>query len=172
MNYLYLRNEVSQTQNKYCEVIRETSYKYFPNKNLDNLVFKNYLASKEKEELKNENDDAEEIIGKIKNRTVFAEAKLNFSPAKGENFENGIKRLRMVYEEKTDKLEKTMDEFKNILENYYRKKIQNAKIFQLNSMDYPNSNQSIMNITTEHNEKLKLLRELYQEKLKSFEQVK
>lgn len=65
-----------------------------------------------------------------------------------------------------------MDEYKNILENYYRRKIQNAKNFQLNSMDYPNSNLSIMNITTEHNEKLKQLRELYQEKLKSLEQVR
>jgi hypothetical protein len=64
-----------------------------------------------------------------------------------------------------------MDEIKIILENYYRKKIQNAKNFQLNSMDYPNSNLSIMNITTEHNEKLKQLRELYQEKLKNLEQV-
>ena len=52
-----------------------------------------------------------------------------------------------------------------------KKKIQNAKNFQLNSMDNPNSNLSIMNITTEHNEKLKQLREIYQEKLKNFEQV-
>ena len=97
--------------------------------------------------------------------------KLNFVPSKNESFENGIKRLRMQYEEKTEFLEKIMDEYKNILENHYRKKIQNAKNFQLNSMDFPNSNLSIMNITTEHNEKLKNLRELYQEKLKSFEQV-
>ena len=64
-----------------------------------------------------------------------------------------------------------MDDYKNLLENYYRMKIQNAKNFQLSSMDNPNSNLSILNITTEHNEKLKQLREIYQEKLKSFEQV-
>ena len=167
---LSFRNELASLQNKFSEILRETSFKYFPNKNIDNLIFKNIVASP-KEEVKNENQDAEDIISSIKNRSVFSEAKLNFVTIKNENFESGIKRLRRLYEEKTEVLEKQMDDHKNILENYYRKKIQNAKNFQLNSMDYPNSNLSIMNITTEHNEKLKLLRELYQEKLKNFEQV-
>jgi hypothetical protein len=122
-----------------------------------------------KEEVKDESPDADLIIQKIKNRNIFSDYRLNYNPVKNENFETAIKRLRSLYEEKSEKLEKNMDEFKNILESFYRKKIQNAKNFQLNSMDYPNSNQSIMNITTEHNEKLKQLRELYQEKLKAFE---
>ena len=162
-------------QSRYLEILRDCSYKYFPNKNIDNLIFKNYLRNTKegnsKEEAKNENDEAEEIIHKIKNKSIFYEAKLNFVPSKNESFENAIKRLRSLYEEKTNKLEKIMDEYKNLLENHYRKKIQNAKNFQLNSMDNPNSNLSIMNITTEHNEKLKQLREIYQEKLKNFEQV-
>jgi len=116
--------------------------------------------------------EAEEILRRITNKSIFSDTKLSFTPLKNENFENGIKRLRLVFDEKTETLEKVMDEYKNILENFYRKKVQHAKNFQLNSMDYPNSNLSMMNITTEHNEKLKQLRELYQERLKIFEQVK
>ena len=116
--------------------------------------------------------EAEEILRRITNKSIFSDTKLSFTPLKNENFENGIKRLRLVFDEKTETLEKVMDEYKNILENFYRKKVEHAKYFQLNSMDYPNSNLSMMNITTEHNEKLKQLRELYQERLKIFEQVK
>lgn len=162
------RKEISLLQKKFNELLKETSFKYFPNNNIENLVFKD---RNNKEEIRNEIEEAEEIIQKITNKTVFSDTKLTFLPQKNENFENGIKRLRSSYEERTETLEKNMDDYKNILENYYRRKIQNAKNFQLNSMDYPNSNLSIMNITTEHNEKLKQLRELYQEKLKSFEQV-
>jgi len=163
-----IRKEVSLIQKKYTDILKETSFKYFPNNNIDNLIFKEIGF---KEEVRNENEEAEEIIQRITNKTIFSESKLTFLPQKNENFENGIKRLRSAYEERTENLEKNMDVYKNILENFYRRKIQNAKNFQLNSMDYPNSNLSIMNITTEHNEKLKQLRELYQEKLKSFEQV-
>jgi len=123
-----------------------------------------------KEEIVKESDVAEDIIKKIGNKTIFSDIKLNFIPSKSETFENGIKRLRVVYEENTDYLEKQMDENKNVLENFYRKRIQSAKNFQLNSMDFPNTNLSIMSITTEHNEKLKLLREIYQDKMKSLEQ--
>lgn len=148
------------------------SYKYFPKKSIDSIVFNRQALSPPREETRNENIEAEEVVSKIKNRHIFSDSKLTFYPVKNENFEASIKRLRSTYEEMSEKLEKQMDYYKDILESHYRKKIQNAKNFQLNSMDYPNSNLSIMNITTEHNEKLKQLREQYQEKLKSFEQVK
>jgi hypothetical protein len=160
-------------QKKYTDLLREAASKYFPIKSIDNMIFKNQNHNHNhlKEEIR-EPDSAEELIKKITSKTIFSDIKLNFVPSRSESFENGIKRLRLIYEERTENLEKQMDENKSKLENFYRKKIQNAKNYQLNFIDFPNSNQSIMNITSEHNEKLKLLREIYQDKMKSLEQVR
>ena len=87
-------------QQKYVETLRECSYKYFPNKNIDNLIFNNYLCI-QKEEVKNENEEADEIIQNLKKKSIFSEAKLNYVTSKNESFENAIKRLRILYEEKT-----------------------------------------------------------------------
>jgi len=161
--------ELGLLQNKYSDILRETAIRFFPVKSVDHIIYKNSNSMVSKEEIK-EIDPAEDLIKRISNKTIFSDIKLLFVPSKTESFENGIKRLRQIYEEKTEDLEKQMDENKNVLESHYRKRIQNAKNFQLNSIDFPNSNLSIMNITTEHNEKLKLLREVYQEKMKSLEQ--
>ena len=44
---------------------------------------------------------------------------------KGENFEDAVKRLRSHYELISDNLEKSMDDLKTILENYFRNKVTN-----------------------------------------------
>ena len=64
-----------------------------------------------------------------------------------------------------------MNYFKINLENYYRKKIQKTRNARMDNMEMINESLPIMNITTEHNDKLKMLREAYDEKLKQFEQV-
>lgn len=118
------------------------------------------------------NDDRDDIIRKIKSATIFNEIRFIFNQDAYENFENNLKILKQLYENRVDYLEKNMDYFKSYLENYYRKKIQKTRNNHLDNVDLMNENLPIMNITSEHNEKLKMLRELYDAKLKELEQVK
>jgi hypothetical protein len=116
-------------------------------------------------------DDGEILISKINTNTIFNDIKFMFNVDPYEIFENNIKNLKQIYEEKIDLLERSMDFYKNSLENFYRKKIQKTKSSFMDNMDLMNDNLPIMNITSEHNDKLIILRELYDHKLKEFEHV-
>jgi hypothetical protein len=116
-------------------------------------------------------EDGEILISKIKTNTIFNDVKFIFNVDPYEIFENNIKILKQIYEEKIDLLERSMDFYKNSLENYYRKKIQKTKSSFMDNMDLMNDNLPIMNITSEHNDKLIILRELYDHKMKEFEHV-
>jgi hypothetical protein len=117
------------------------------------------------------NDDRDDTIRKIKGGIIFKEIRFNFNPNAYENFENNVKILKQIYEDKVGSLEKNMDYYKSYLENYYRKKIQKTRNSHMENIEYAGDNFPIINITSEHNEKLKMLRELYDEKMKEMEQV-
>ena len=85
------------------------------------------------------------------------------------NFEDNVNNLKAVYETKVDTLEKTMDYYKSYIENFYRKKIQQTRNTNMESVVLIEGNLPIMQITSEHNDTLKRLRELYDMKIKELE---
>lgn len=115
--------------------------------------------------------DDEEIVKKINDKTIFDSIDLLFKLYSYENKENNLRILKHSYEEKIENLEKKMDYFKAYLENFYRRQIQKTRISHLNDIENSNEKMPIIMITSEHNEKLKTLRELHKEKLKQLEQV-
>jgi hypothetical protein len=117
------------------------------------------------------NDDKDDIIKKVKNGQIFYDIRFNFAHNAYENFEKNLKILKNIYDNKVDTLEKNMDYFKSYLENYYRKKIQSTRNNHMENIELINQNLPIMSITSEHNDKLKMLRELYDFKLKELEMV-
>ena len=111
----------------------------------------------------------DEIIDKIILGKIFDSIALNYLPKSNEGFEDNVKTLKKTYETKVDTLEKTMDYYKSYIENYYRKKIQQTRNTNMDSVELIEGNLPIMQITSEHNEMLKKLRELYQRKMKDLE---
>lgn len=111
----------------------------------------------------------DEIIDKIILGKIFDSIALNYLPKSNEGFEDNVKTLKKTYETKVDTLEKTMDYYKSYIENYYRKKIQQTRNTNMDSVELIEGNLPIMQITSEHNEMLKKLRELYQKKMKDLE---
>ena len=116
-------------------------------------------------------DDSDEVIKKIKNAAIFRDIRFIFNPNIYENFENNIKLLKENYEDRIDTLERNMEYYKSYLENHYRKKIQKTKNNFMDNIELISDNLPIMNITSEHNDKLRILRDLYDEKLKELEHV-
>lgn len=114
--------------------------------------------------------DSDEIIEKINSGSVFNEINFFFVKNESETFEMNVRRLKEIYEQEIKELENKMNFFKTYIENYFRKKIQQAKNNHLNSLQiydhFP-----IMNFTSEHSNSLKGLRELYEKKSKQLEQV-
>jgi hypothetical protein len=156
------KNELAQLQNKYRDIIKDSCGRLFPR--ISQELFEDGSPT-----LSEEKDD---IIRKITQGIIFKEIRFIFQVNSYDHFENNIKSLKQTYEEKIDTLEKNMDFFKSHLENFYRKKIQNTRNTKLDDMEFMNRVESpVMMITSEHNEKLKLLRELYDSKLKELEQV-
>ena len=113
------------------------------------------------------NDD--DIIDKIRNGKIFDSIVINYVPKSFENFEDNVKTLKQTYVSKVDTLEKTMDYYKSYIENFYRKKIQQTRNTNMDSVELIEDNLPIMQITGEHNEMLKKLRELYDAKVKDLE---
>lgn len=116
------------------------------------------------------NTETDEILRKIDLRVIFDDIKLTFSKNLHCNFEDNIKDLKSRYEVKLDCLDKNMEYFKSYIENYYRKQIHYTR--QMDQKDFLKEKLPIMNITYQHNEKLTLLRGLYDQKLKELETVK
>ena len=134
------------------------------NSNENNQNLNNYLT----QEI--ENFDNDDIIEKIKEGTIFNSITLNFQSTSN-IFEENVKNLRATYESKIDILEKTMDYYKSYIENYYRKKIQQTRNTNMDSVELIEGNLPIMTITNEHNNSLKKLRELYDSKIKELETI-
>ena len=80
-----------------------------------------------------------------------------------------MKNLKNLYETRIDNLEKTMDYYKGYIEKFYRKKIQQTSNTNMDNVDLFDGNLPIMQITTEHNDSLTKLRELYDNKIKDLE---
>ena len=111
----------------------------------------------------------DETIEKIKNGKIFDDINLDYNPNSSDNFENNVKNLKSLYESKVDSLEKTMDFYKGYIEKFYRKKIQQTSNTNMDNVDLFDGNLPIMQITTEHNDSLTKLRELYDNKIKDLE---
>ena len=114
----------------------------------------------------------EDIIEKINDKSIFDDINFVFKLYSHENKENNLRILKRTYEEKVETLEKKLNNFKSFIETFYRKQIQKSKISNYDHLDNIDQNSPIIMITSEHNEKLKILREVYKEKLKGLEQVK
>ena len=111
----------------------------------------------------------DDIITKIKQGTIYDSIVLNYIIKSSTNFEDNVNNLKAVYETKVDTLEKTMDYYKSYIENFYRKKIQQTRNTNMESVVLIEGNLPIMQITSEHNDTLKRLRELYDMKIKELE---
>jgi hypothetical protein len=114
----------------------------------------------------------EDIIDRINNKSIFDDINFVFKLYSHENKENNLRILKRTYEEKVETLEKKLNNFKSFIETFYRKQIQKSKKSHYDHLENVDENSPIIMITSEHNEKLKILREVYQEKLKDLEQVK
>ncbi len=117
-------------------------------------------------------DENDEVVKKIKTKSIFRDIRFAFNSNIYDNFENNIKLLKQNYEEKIDTLERNMEYYKSYLETHYRKRIQKTKSNFMDNIELISDNLPIMNITSEHNDKLRILRELYEEKLKELEHVR
>jgi hypothetical protein len=152
--------------NKYKEQVIENSYMNFN----DNINLNTPNKNENSENTKIILDT--EILIKINEQSIFDDINLIFKIYSFETKENNLRILKRNYEEKLENLEKMMEHYKNYLENFYRKQIQKSKNSQFDNLENINENLPMITITSEHNEKLKMLRELHQEKLKQLEQVK
>ena len=83
---------------------------------------------------------------------------------------NNIENIKKLYSEKIEELEKAMEHWKSYIETYYRNKIK--KINEgggLEIMGLIDGELPVKKYTTQHQNVLKKLRELYQDKVKDLE---
>lgn len=137
-----------------------------PKEKKNNIHLINYTSNNSNENTQTTDDD---IIAKIKQGTIYDSIVLNYIIKSSTNFEDNVNNLKAVYETKVDTLEKTMDYYKSYIENFYRKKIQQTRNTNMESVVLIEGNLPIMQITSEHNDTLKRLRELYDMKIKELE---
>ena len=116
------------------------------------------------------NDD-DEVITKINNGQIFNNINLNYEISDNDNVNNisNIKN-KNIYSQKIEELEKSMEHWKSYIEIYFRKKIQkineNVGIESLGLID---GELPVMKFTSQHQNTLKKLRELYENKVKEIE---
>jgi hypothetical protein len=163
-------------QKKYSENIREVYESFFHKQEINH---QNSVSYERKNMMPNNNNNAysyieasenEEVIMKINSGLIFKDIMFIFNVNTYDGLETNIKLLKQSYENKVDTLEKNMDYYKSYLENFYRRKIQKTRNTHMDG-EFLNENLPIMKITSEHNEKLMMLRELYENKLKELENV-
>ena len=161
----------------------------------NNILIQSYLKNKiEKEKIKNikkednnsidsrkiihnesdvitleELNDDDEVINQINNGEIFSNIKLNYEVSDNDNV-NSINNIKNIYSQKIDELEKSMENWKSYIEIYYRKKIEkineNGGIESIGLID---GESPVMKYTTQHQNTLKKLRELYENKVKEIE---
>ena len=114
-------------------------------------------------------NDEDEIINKINNGEIFSNINLEYDVSEDENV-NNIENVKKLYSERIDELEKAMEQWKNYIETYYRNKIKKIneggglEIVGLIDGELP-----IKKYTTQHQNMLSKLRELYENKVKDIE---
>jgi len=164
LSYNYQDQPLPQPQayysKNYNDVVEENSRKKVYNNEINNNIITNSNVNEE-------NDDS---IMRIRRKTLFNDfPMINHKHfGKEESFEKNVKLLKAAYKEKNELLEKNLEYYKADLENYFKKKIHKARNSQLENFE---DHLPIINITTEHNDLLKLLREIYESKLKDLEKV-
>ena len=113
-----------------------------------------------------EDDD---IINQINNGQIFNKIQLNYEVSNDDNV-NNIGNIKNIYSQKIEELEKSMENLKSYIETFYRKKIQ--KINEnggIDSVGLIEGELPVMRFTTQHQNTLKKLRELYENKVKEIE---
>ena len=114
------------------------------------------------------NED-DEVINKINNGDIFSNINLNYEISDNDNI-NNISNIKIIYSQKIEELEKSMEHWKSYIEIYYRKKIQkmneNGGVESVGLID---GELPVMKYTTQHQKILKKLRELYENKVKEIE---
>ena len=114
-------------------------------------------------------NEEDEIINKINNGEIFNNINLVYEISEDENV-NNIENIKKIYSEKIDELEKAMEQWKNYIENFYRNKIKKIneggglEIVGLIDGELP-----VKKYTTQHQNMLNKLRELYENKVKDIE---
>ena len=114
-------------------------------------------------------NDEDEIINKINNGEIFSNINLEYDVSEDENV-NNIENVKKLYSERIDELEKAMEQWKNYIETYYRNKIKKIneggglEIVGLIDGELP-----VKKYTTQHQNMLSKLRELYENKVKDIE---
>ena len=159
------KNELYALQNAFKDKFKDLFHGHFPNKNI------NAILKSDTEELskKNELDESEFVIKMIENHTLFNNIDLLYTNNLNENYEQKAKNLKKIYDEKVEMIENSLEVYKNHLEAHFRKKIQNLRKIEMNNND--NARIPIVSITNEHNDYLKILRTLYDEKIQQIEKV-
>ena len=114
-------------------------------------------------------NEEDEIINKINNGEIFNNINLVYDISEEDNV-NNIENIKKLYSEKIEELEKAMEHWKSYIETYYRNKIK--KINEgggLEIMGLIDGELPVKKYTTQHQNVLKKLRELYQDKVKDLE---
>ncbi len=114
-------------------------------------------------------NDEDEVINKINTGEIFNNINLVYEVSEDENV-NNIEIIKKIYSEKIEDLEKAMEQWKNYIETFYRNKIKKIneggglEIVGLIDGELP-----IKKYTTQHQNMLNKLRELYENKVKDIE---
>ena len=115
-------------------------------------------------------NEEDEIINKINNGEIFNNINLIYEISDEENV-NNIENIKKIYSDKIEELEKAMEHWKNYIEAYYRNKIKKLNEGGgLEIMGLIDGELPIKKYTTQHQNMLKKLRELYENKVKDIEQ--
>ena len=116
-------------------------------------------------------NEEDEIINKINNGEIFNNINLIYDISDGDNV-NNIGNIKKLYSEKIEELDKAMEHWKSYIESFYRNKIK--KINEgggLEIMGLIDGELPVKKYTTQHQNILKKLRELYQDKIKDLEKA-
>ena len=114
------------------------------------------------------NED-DEIINKINNGQIFNNIKLDYEVSDNDNI-NNINNIKNIYSQKIEELDKSMENMKSYIEVYFRKRIQKlSENGGVENMALIDGELPIRKFTTQHQNTLKKLRELYENKVKEIE---
>ena len=154
----YIKNKIENEKNK--------SIKKDANNSLDSRKLINNESEALTVEEMLEDDD---VIIQINNGQIFNKIQLNYEVSNDDNV-NNIGNIKNIYSQKIDELEKSMENLKRYIETYYRKKIQKMnENVDFDSAGLIEGELPVTRFTTQHQNTLKKLRELYENKVKEIE---
>ena len=114
-------------------------------------------------------NEEDEVISKINSGDIFSGINLEYETSDNEDI-NKIENFKKLYSDKIDELEKAMEHWKSYIETFYRNKIKKinegggVEMVGLIDGELP-----VMKYTTQHQNTLKKLRDLYENKVKELE---